>query len=510
MLNSNGKKIYFKNMKKYEPVRIELYCELPKQIEELNLISKKLVESERRLSKSQEIGNTGNWELDLATNKIWASREAFLIYGLTSEDGNFPFKDIQMMVVKEDRAKLDNALKLLVENNLKYDVEFKIYNATIKEERYIHSIAELEYDESGKPIRVLGVIHDITMSKKNEDIIKHMAYYDDLTGLPNRVFFFENLKHEIDIIKENGNKIVILYIDMDNFKMINDSLGHAFGDKLLKEAALRLKKCMRECDTIARISGDEFTVLIKNIHSVDESLPIINCILKVFSDSFNIGNSSINMTSSIGASVFPNDGEVAEDLIRSADIAMYKAKNTGKCCYQFFNIGMKHELLRKLNIEVLLRKGITEKEFVLYYQPQFYAKTKELRGFEALLRWNSFELGFLTPAEFIPIAEETGLISIIGEWVIKAACEFSQKISRLYGCNVIMAVNISPIQLKQIDFFDIVTRIIDKSGINPSNLEIEVTENIFIENFDLALQILNDLKNYGVRIALDDFGTGYS
>ena len=216
------------------------------------------------------------------------------------------------------------------------------------------------------------------------------------------------------------------------------------------------------------------------------------------------------MTSSIGASVFPIDGVQAEELIRSADIAMYKAKEIGKNRYKFFNISMKKELLRKLNIEVMLRRGISEEEFILYYQPQFDAKTKNLRGFEALIRWNSKELGFLGPLEFIPIAEETGLISVIGEWVLESACCFANKINRTYGSNVIMAVNISPVQLKQTDFYEIVTNVIDRTGINPANVELEVTENIFIDNFDFALKILNDLKAYGVKIALDDFGTGYS
>ncbi|HEY5561093.1 MAG TPA: EAL domain-containing protein [Clostridiaceae bacterium] len=714
MLKATVKKIHNKNTQKYEPLRISgiffiigisgvliseklaeklvsdkdilnnintykdgmyifiisviLYILIAHLMKKDNLISNKLIENERRWKKSQAIGNVGNWEVDLLTNKVWASEHALKLYGLTSKDGTFLLEDVQKLVVEEDRAKLDNAIMLLLTKKMRYDVEFRIQSTDTKSEKYMHSVAELEYDAKGKPIRVLGVIqettvrknyeikllstneelsslyeelaaseeelrqqiddimsnkellelseeryktlvnnsqdiiyscdnngvfvtvndrfsqitniptnkiigkkmsdivsksafnelwesniskivnsgetlylenrysedivfnvtlspifnnknkvvgvtgtnHNISEFKKSEEIIKHMAFYDDLTGLPNRIFFFRELKDEIEISKLEGNKMVILFLDMDNFKRINDSLGHAFGDELLKEASKRLKDCMRECDTIARISGDEFSVLIKDIESTNESLPIINKILKVFGDPFNIGNSSINMTSSIGASVFPTDGEQAEDLIRSSDIAMYKAKELGGNCYKFFNISMKNELLKKLNIEVMLRRGIIEEEFILNYQPQFEANTKILRGFEALIRWNSKELGFLSPLEFIPIAEETGLISTIGEWVLNCACNFAYKINKDYGKNVIIAVNISPIQLKQIDFYDIVTNAIEKSGINPANLELEVTENIFINNFDFALKILNDLKAYGVRIALDDFGTGYS
>lgn len=645
------------------------HSKLHRQIEELNLTSSKLFENERRLLKAQAIGSIGNWEIDLQKNQMWASKQAFLLYGMITEnDGIMPLKDAQKVVVNEDRAKLDNALASLLEDNSKYDVEFRIKNTGMKEERYIHSMAELEYDDNGKPVRVLGVIQDITDNKlyelklmnaneeltalyeelaateeelrqqldelqtsqqllelseerfkilvnnsediiyscdtkgvfttvndrfseitnlsvngiigrkiseifsnstfiklwenafskvitngetvkfehednedkiisvtlsplfnnrncvvgvtgtnhnitafrKSEKIIKRLAFYDDLTGLPNRVSFFEKIKNEIDIHKLSDDKMLILFIDLDNFKRINDSLGHAFGDELLKEVAKRLKSSIRDCDIVARLSGDEFSIIINDMNNLDESIQIIEKILKVFHEPFHIGNSSINMTSSIGVSVFPNDGEKVEDLIRSADSAMYKAKENGKNCYKFFNVGMKNEIIRKLNIEVMLRKGIAEGEFVLYYQPQFDAKTKKLRGLEALIRWNNPELGFLSPLEFIPIAEETGLITTIGEWVLETACSFATKINKVYGGNIIMAVNISPIQLKQNDFYDIVTKVIEKTGINPENLELEVTENIFIDNFDFAIKILNDLKRYGVKIALDDFGTGYS
>lgn len=632
------------------------------------LTTSKLKESEKRLKKAQIMGNIGNWEIDLIQNRLWGSEHALILYGIESKDGTFLLEDVRGVVVIEDRAKLDNALKFLLEQNLRYDVEFRINNTKLGEERYMHSMAELEYDSNGNPIRVLGVIQDVTVErqheiklmqtneelsslyeeltaseeelrqqldevllskellelseekfktilnnsqdiiyscdnngifktvnakfiqllnipeekiigkkmsevmpqseyidlceksistvvnsgetlyvenrfnddmifditlspvfnnkkkvvgitgtnhnitefKKSEKTIRRMAYYDDLTGLPNRVNFFEKLEDEINTDKLRENKMVILFLDMDNFKRINDSLGHAFGDELLKEVAKRLKQSMRYSDIVARISGDEFSVLINDIKDIKESLPIIDNILKIFSDVFNIGNSSVSMTSSIGASVFPIDGEQAEELIRCADIAMYKAKEIGKNRYKFFNISMKKELSRKLNIEVMLRRGISEEEFVLHYQPQFDTKTKNLRGFEALIRWNSKELGFLSPLEFIPIAEETGLISVIGEWVLESACNFANKINRIYGNNVIMAVNISPAQLKQTDFYEIVTNVIDRTGINPANLELEVTENIFIDNFDFALKILNDLKSYGVKIALDDFGTGYS
>jgi len=640
---------------------------LSENYKELETINKELIENKRRLNKAQVIGKVGNWEFDLTNRVVWGSEEALKIYGINKEEGIMSLQYIQSIVLPEDRPKMDKALNLLITKNIKYDMEFRIIRVDNKEERYIHAIAEIEYDTEGKYIRALGVIQDITQNKiteqnlknnneelsalyeeltaseeelrqqldeileskellelseeryktivnnsqdiiyscdtegvfiavnnkfcdllnvpesgiigstmndffcnetyeewkntleavislgktiikenkynedtiftvilspifdirnnvigvtgtnhnitearKSEKIISRMAYYDDLTNLPNRVFFFNKLETQIDMAIKTSTKLVILFIDLDNFKRVNDSLGHEFGNELLKEASRRLKLCMRECDTISRLSGDEFSVLIQDVTNENEILPIIDSILNVFNEAFQIENNSINMTSSIGASVFPDDGNLPEELIRSADIAMYKAKELGKNRYQFFDIHMKNELIRKLNIEVMLRKAIIEEEFILYYQPQFDAKTKRFRGLEALIRWNNPELGFMNPLEFISIAEETGLISSIGDWVLNTACSFCKSINDRYKINAIMAVNISPIQLKLADFYSSVIEAVTKSGINPSNLELEVTENIFIDNLEFALKILNALKNYKVRISLDDFGTGYS
>jgi diguanylate cyclase (GGDEF)-like protein len=340
--------------------------------------------------------------------------------------------------------------------------------------------------------------------------LTHMAYYDSLTELPNKVLFSNRLINGIESLKFYDTKMVILFIDLDNFKIVNDTLGHALGDELLKEAASRLQSSTRECDFVARISGDEFSVLIQNMDKISNVISIIERILNAFGKPFCIGNSSINMSASIGASIYPDDGILEEDLLRSADIAMYKAKELGKNGYQFFNVSMKNELLKKLNIEVMLRKAIKQDEFELHYQPQFDVKSRKLRGYEALIRWNSPELGYLYPGEFISIAEETGLILAIGEWVLNTACALGSEINTKHGSNLIVAVNISPIQLRQTKFYDVVIKAINNSGIKPENLELEVTENIFINNFDAALKVLNNLRQYGVRIALDDFGIGFS
>ncbi|PRR83691.1 bifunctional diguanylate cyclase/phosphodiesterase [Clostridium vincentii] len=415
-------------------------------------------------------------------------------------------KKLSNLICKKDYyIKWEEAIQKVIKTEQMIDMEFKvdenaIYNVTISP----------VFDNKNNVVGITGTNYDITEIRKSESIIKHMAYYDNLTGLHNRAYFFDRLNKHIQISKEKSKKLVVIFIDIDDFKRINDSLGHTVGDELLKLVAKRLQLSIRKGDTIARISGDEFSIVINKIKNVNESIHIIEDILKVFEVPFNVQNSLINITISIGASVFPDDGKSAEELLRNSDIAMYKVKESGKNFYRYFDINMKNELLRKMKIETMLVNAVENEEFILHYQPQYDVRSKKICGLEALIRWNSSELGFLNPMEFIAISEEIGIISKIGEWVLNRACNFAKKINNEFGTNIVIAVNISPIQLRQGDFYNIVTKIIDKIGISPCNVELEITENICIDDFDYAINILKSLKKYGVRIALDDFGTGYS
>ncbi|MDR3601738.1 MAG: EAL domain-containing protein [Desulfosporosinus sp.] len=365
------------------------------------------------------------------------------------------------------------------------------------------------FDLKRKIIGVIGTNHDITTIKENENTIIHMAYYDFVTDLPNRTFFLERLKNAIQLSKKRAAQVIVIILDLDNFKVVNDTLGHAMGDALLVETSKRLLKCIDKKDTVARLGGDEFSLLIENVEQEDDMFYLMKRIKLAFQEPFKITNGTISLTASMGVSIYPDDGDTNEELINNATTAMYKAKRSEKNSYQFFNFNMKHELLKRVNIERLLRKAITNNEFVLYYQPQYTAKG-ELRGFEALIRWNSPEMGFLNPLEFIPIAEETGLIFQIGEWVLNTASLTCKKFEDIYGYDLIMAVNISPIQLKQNEFSVIVIKAIKSSGLKPTSLELEITESSFIDNYDSVVNKLGYFKELGIRIALDDFGTGYS
>ncbi|PRR81524.1 sensor domain-containing protein [Clostridium vincentii] len=484
--------------------------ELRQQVEEVNKMYTIVTESENKLKRSQELGQIGNWEIDLNTGLSWGSEVCDRLNGFNEKQQKLKHKDFLRYVHKEDRENLDKAFNILVKGNKKMDVEYRLIRADNNKVIYINSIAELELDSKGKPTRILGISRDITNVKEKELTIIHMAYHDFLTDLPNRSFFIDKLKNALSLSGSKNSKVAVIFLDLDNFKKINDTLGHSIGDKLLIKVAERISSCMRKDDILARLGGDEFSVLIENVKNKDEIIPLIEKINTVFEDPFNINNNLINLTVSMGISVYPDDGQTVGALLKNADMAMYKAKYLGKDTFMLFNIKMKEELTRKVKIESMIPIALKNNEFILYYQPQYETKTGKLRGFEALIRWNSPELGFLNPLEFISIAEESGLIVQIGEWVLKTAAIMGKKISEIYDTQVMMSVNISPIQLKQKNFVNLVIEAISNSGINPKLLELEVTEGVLIDSYDNSIEILNKLKEIGISIALDDFGTGYS
>ena len=363
-------------------------------------------------------------------------------------------------------------------------------------------------DVRNKIIELIGTNHDITTLKQNEQKMMVLAYRDSLTNLPNKNLFLDRLKTSISTSRRNGSKAAVVLVGLDDFKKINTALGYYIGNKILVEAAKKLVSCLRDYDTVARLSGDKFLLLFQNIRHINELFPIIDRINGVLGENYIVNGNSINITASIGISVFPDDGIKAEDILINVDVAMYKAKELGKNCYYFFNESMKEGLERKIKLEIMLKNALTNNEFVLHYQPQYEARTRRLRGFEALIRWNNPEIGLVMPKEFIPFAEDNALIVPIGRWVIDTACKICNKINNSYGLNLNMSVNISAIQLKQTDFKESVMNSIANSGIRASNLELEVTESCFVHNFDNVVSVLKVLYDKGIRITLADFGTG--
>lgn len=374
------------------------------------------------------------------------------------------------------------------------------------------SNAEIEL--SGKAIKyndklaIIGTICDITDKKRAEEKIRHMAYHDALTGLPNRYQLNEYIHKAIARARRKSQSIAVIFIDLDRFKVINDTMGHEFGDRVLKNVSKRLLRCVREEDVVSRHGGDEFIILMEDI-TKQQIEKVSQRIIEEMSKAFVVNNHEVYTSPSIGISVYPKNGEDVITLIKNADAAMYLAKEKGKNTYQFYESRLNNIVTRKMNIEGGLRRAIENNEFILHYQPQINLSTSKVTGVEALIRWQHPQLGVVPPMEFIPLAEETGLILSIGKWVLETACRqcVEWQDSGLPPIN--MAVNISARQMQHKDFVKTVREVIEETGMNPELLELELTESMMKDPDELRV-LLYELKTMNIKISIDDFGTGYS
>ncbi|HEY3057314.1 MAG TPA: EAL domain-containing protein [Thermoanaerobaculia bacterium] len=340
--------------------------------------------------------------------------------------------------------------------------------------------------------------------------IEHLAYHDQLTGLPNRPLFMDRLIVSLAQAHRAEQKLAVFFLDLDRFKDINDSLGHTIGDTLLKGVAERVHRCTREGDTVARFGGDEFTLLIPKIENIEDAAKIAQKIIETLKIPFLVNDRELFVTTSIGVSIYPSDGSDPETLVRNADTAMYRAKEQGRDNYQLYAPAMNAQALERLALENMLRKALSQNELVLFYQPQIDAETRAIVGLEALVRWRHPQMGMVSPAHFISVAEKSGLIVPIGEWVLRTACRQLRTWQRKIDPEITVAVNLSARQFQQPDLVAMIRSAIEETGIAPSSLEVEITESNAMQNAEHTMYILRELKSIGVRISMDDFGTGYS
>ena len=351
----------------------------------------------------------------------------------------------------------------------------------------------------------LATHEDITERQRSERQIAHMARHDALTDLPNRVLLRETLEHELKRVKR-GECLAVLCLDLDQFKSVNDALGHPTGDELLKLVGERLRGCTREPDTVARLGGDEFAIIMTKMEDPSDAAALSKRVRNSIIKPYQIDGHQIVTDISIGISVSPDDAIEADALLRNADMALYGAKADGRGTYRFFEPEMNTRMRARRELEMDLRKALVSKEFELHYQPLVNLKTNEINGFEALVRWNHPKRGLVSPADFIPIAEETGLIVPLGEWVLKAACyeavDWPEQIK--------VAVNLSPTQLNNRNLLNVLRSTLSETRMPPHRLQLEITENVLLQNTFATLATLHELRKLGVQIALDDFGTGYS
>ncbi|MCF6093969.1 EAL domain-containing protein [Microaerobacter geothermalis] len=390
----------------------------------------------------------------------------------------------------------------------------EIWNRRKNGEIYLEWITITAVNENEEPQNFIAFFRDITELKEKDEIIKYQAYYDQLTGLPNRRMLNEQLNLKLSQ-NQDDQKLAILILDLDQFKWINDAFGHTFGDALLKNMAVRLKGLFDDDIFLARLGGDEFILLIENTPSRHVSFCkhveiIAQKVLKMLDKPFMIQEEEIIVTASVGISLFPDDAKDMDTLLKNADVALYRAKDHGGNTYQYYTDIWSDDGLRQLTLQKHLRKALTNKEFIIHYQPRIDIRSGKINGMEALLRWKNPKEGLISPTEFIPLAEKTNLIIPIGEWVMRTACKQNKKWQDMGYPPIRVSVNISPRQLQRDNLMEMVHNALKESGLQPHYLEIEITESDIMKNPEKNIEMLTQLKEMGVHISVDDFGTGYS
>ena len=375
---------------------------------------------------------------------------------------------------------------------------------------WVSAVYRPHYDSAGAVSGVIGLIRDITERKQAEQQIEYQAYHDALTGLANRRLFQEHLSLALALAGRHNRLVAVLFLDLDHFKLVNDTLGHTTGDALLKLVAARLKGCVREGDTVARVGGDEFTIVLQEVEKKEDAAAVAQKVLHAIAEPIDLSDQRFYVTTSVGITTFPDDGDDAETLLKNADNAMYRAKAQGRNTYQMSTEELSRSMRERLTLDNGLRVAIERNEFELWYQPQIDIRSMKVVGMEALLRWHHPERGLMLPDSFLSLAEERGFIVLIGDWALRTACFEAKRICEAGHPDFRVAVNISPRQFREESLVSTIETALRDSGLPPRNLEIEITETVAMENVELTLVLLKRLRQLGVSVAIDDFGTGHS
>jgi diguanylate cyclase (GGDEF)-like protein/PAS domain S-box-containing protein len=450
------------------------------------------------------------WDWDLTTNDIWWNQGFQNLFGYKADEIGSGLDSWVSRIHPEDSDRVVADIHRHIDSgksNWQDEYRFKRADGTFA---FVIDRGYVVYDENAKPFRMLGSMMDVTERKSLEQQLTHQALHDPLTKIANRALFKNRVDHALSKLSRTNSSLAVLFLDLDNFKAINDSLGHAAGDKLLVLVAERLQDCLRSADTAARLGGDEFAVLVEQMLRADESVMIAERILSVFRQPFVIEGKEIHVGTSIGIAASSDDAMQSEELLRNADLAMYLAKSQGKGKFVVFEQKMHAALMERIELEEDLRRGIEEKEFVLHYQPILDLESQELLGMEALVRWMHPRLGMLSPLKFIPLAEETNLIVPLGDWILMEACRQVQDWRDENSIDVSVTVNISIRQFQQAELVEMVSRALKESGLPPRSLILEITESFMMQDTEATIAKLHELKRIGARLAIDDFGTGYS
>ena len=493
-------------------------------------MAEELRESEGLLGHAQRLAKLGSWRWELATGSVSRSDEAVRILGMPSRSQVEPIIELLSAVHEKDRELVRDVYRSVLSARESRSLEYQVSSAG-EPDRVVHEELAVELDANREVARLFGTVQDITDRRRTEQRIRHLAYYDSVTGLPNRMLLKEQVRQTLANARRHNRPAALLFLDLDHFKRINDTLGHSAGDELLRLVAERLATNVRDSDylavqpsdefngdderdagvaTVARLGGDEFVILLSEIRRPEDASLVAERAIESLRAPFPVNDNEIYVTGSIGISTFPEDGDSNEELLKHADAAMYHAKDHGRNCYQFYTESINARALERLELESALRKAIEREEFQLYYQPKVDIQTGQVVGAEALIRWISPERGFVPPDAFISLAEETGLLVPIGEWVLREACRQNKTWIDAGLPPIRVSVNVSAVQCTDERFLHTVADGLRESGLGAEFLELEVTESLLMKNLETSVALMERLKALGLHISIDDFGTGYS
>jgi diguanylate cyclase (GGDEF)-like protein len=460
------------------------------------------------LENTERLGGIGGWDWDIAHDTLTWSKETYRIMD-RPQGSVVKVQDFMATVSADDRPGVEAAIDASLAGENPYDIQFSILR-TDGSQRICRVRGEVIRDAQGRSTRMTGTLHDITDLKLAEERLAHLAQHDALTDLPNRLLLTDRVNMALARAQRGGKPLALLFVDLDRFKNVNDVLGHEQGDHVLAAAAARLKSCVRASDTVSRLGGDEFLVLLADIELAQDAARVSQKLIEAVSRPYMLGGAEFVLTASIGIACHPEDGADFETLMRNADAAMYAAKQGGRNRYQFYSAKMNARARDRLRLETDLRHAIARGELFLAYQPQVDLESGTVVGAEALIRWQHPTLGLVPPADFIGIAEDSGQIVAIGAWVLATACR-QQAAWLAEGLMAgIIAVNVSAHQFRQADFAETVTATLASSGLSAGHLELEVTESALMHGVEDTLRKLGQLDRLGVKLSIDDFGTGYS
>jgi len=480
--------------------------------------------SQAKLDNAQRIARLGNWEWNPENDELNWSREFGRILGVSENNSLSSWTSFLERIEDAEKQNVQLLADQAVSNCSAFNVEFRVAGSGEKAMRTIRLEAEPHLSETGDCIRMLGTMQDITERIEAQAQIHSLAYFDLVTGLPNRAQLNENLRYVLQTAERNESKFSLLFLDLDRFKKVNDTLGHDAGDELLSQVASRLTSALRESDsivrgsddedssshTVARLGGDEFVVLLGHINRADDAARVAQRIAKSVSEPYSIVNTEVSVTTTIGIALYPADGLDAETLMKHADIAMYSAKEQGRNGYQFYSRGIHEKTLARFSMERELKHAIENDELTLVYQPKISMSDGSVAGVEALVRWHHPVNGLVSPADFIPLAEDSGLILPLGQWVLNEACGQMQRWIDAGIGPFSVAVNCSTEQFTGSDIVQDIVSALEVSGLDPSWLEVELTESLLMDDIDAGIEVLERMRSLGIQLSIDDFGTGFS